>query len=140
MPAAALASGVSPVRGNKRDRFQKHEKPPGGFALTRKRVLSGNQAAMVHSTGTPLSGSGSGTVLVSPVSITRILIFIWFSMKAKYLPSGEIALLVTGFSAELTVSSVNLGSRGSDDAGCSARHCHNERAATQMTAANIHIA
>src|SRR5215469_2389342 len=140
MPVPGLASGLGRVWGNKRDRFELYEKLPVERALTMKRVLSGNQAAMVHSTGTSLSDSGSGTVRVSPVSITRILIFIALSVKAKYLPSGEMALLVTGFSAEFTVSSVNLGSRRSDGPGCSARHGPNKRAATEITGANIHAA
>jgi hypothetical protein len=73
------------------------------LAFTRNLVPSGNQEAMRQSTDLPLSDSGSETVCVSPVLRSLILIFFIWSVKAKYFPSGEIALLVTGLSMEFAV-------------------------------------
>jgi hypothetical protein len=74
------------------------------FAFTRNLVPSGNQAATVQVTEGSLSDMGSGTVCVSPVLRSLILIFFIWSVKARYLPSGEIALLTTGLSLEFAVS------------------------------------
>ena len=72
-------------------------------------MLSGNHGALLalavisQLTFLPLSASGSGTARVSPVSM--FLMYIPFmSVYARYLPSGEIAPLVTRLSVELLVS------------------------------------
>src|SRR5215467_10186108 len=78
-----------------------------GYALTRNLALSGNQPVIPHFTCWPFSSSGSATVRVSPVSrslscIPRV------SLYARYLPSGEIAPPITGFSLEFVVSCRNF--------------------------------